>query len=265
MDPVITYDYDQADWGAQRVFDDYALPGDWNVDKFVCHYGGNPNFAGDPVRAAERGYDEWPSVPAEMRVLRIYEQSHLSLGWRAIGYSMAIGQSGKTYRLRGNNPAGATSGDYEDDGIRENAEAFAILLILGGDQVPSDAMLATLSRIINQNPGIRPVINHKDVKGTTSCPGPYISEYVWNEAWLLALDGEIMEYLKAILHATIDGAWDSDNPVIQGQESVWHDLIDRMDDVPPEAIRNEFKYLFAALFAPIPHDHVDAEIQWGEA
>lgn len=251
---AIMFDYDQADWGAQKVFPDGGLEGLWVPDKFVIHYGGNPSFAG------------WvPDVAKEMSALRIYEQSHLSRGWRAIGYNYAVGQSGSVYRLRGQNPSGATSGDYEDDGIRENAEAIAILAILGGDQVPSDAMLASISRIINENPQWRPVIAHKDVKGTTSCPGPYLSEYVWNEAWLLALDGEIMEYLKAILHATIDGAWDSDNPVIQGDESVWHELIDRMDDVPPEAIRNEFKYLFAALFAPIAHDHVDAEIQWGEA
>lgn len=247
---MTNYDYDQADWGAQRVFGDGALPGLWVPDKVVIHYGGNPSFAGDPVRCAARGFEGWPSVAAEMSALRIYEQSHLSRGWRAIGYNAAVGQSGGTYRLRGENPSGATSGDYEPDGIRENAEAYAILAILGGDQVPSDAMLEGIAGLIGQR-DTDVVIAHKDVKGTTSCPGPYLSEWVWNEEWRRLL-GVPMDTLKIILHAMVDAAWDSGNPNIQPAtepgRDYWHNLVEQIED--PESAY-EFYYLWKALFAPV--------------
>ena len=159
----IVTDKDQADWGAQKQFADGDLTGLWVPDKWIIHYGGNASPA-----AENPALETW--------ALRVYEQSHLSRGWRAIGYNYAVGNSGTTYRLRGENPSGATSGDYEPDGVPENSEARAVLWIGGGAQVPSDAAYAAMRALIEQDP-LLPLIVHKDVKGTTSCPGPYWTEW----------------------------------------------------------------------------------------
>ena len=163
---TIPFDIDQAGWGAQEVFADGALSGKWEVDKWVIHWGGN----------ASLGAREPWSREIEMKALRIYEQSHLSLGWRAIAYNYAVGQTGTTYRLRGENPAGATSGDYEPDGIRENAEARAILWIGGKGQTPSQAAYDSVRKLIASDPWM--LIAHSDVKGDTECPGDDWRAYV---------------------------------------------------------------------------------------
>ena len=179
MTAILTYDFDQADWGSQKIFDDGGLSGKWDVDKVVIHYGGNGNFAGDALRAADRGY-EYPSVKAEMAVLRIYEQSHLSRGWRAIGYNYAVGQSGKIYRLRGENASGATSGDFDNDGIPENNEARAILWIGGLGQTPTEAALRSIAQLIADDP--RLVTVHSDHK-STGCPGDPLREWALRRGW----------------------------------------------------------------------------------
>jgi len=160
---TIQTDQDQQDWGAQKVFADGDLTGLWVPDKWIVHYGGNASPA-----ATNPALETW--------ALRIYEQSHLSRGWRAIGYNYAVGNSGTTYRLRGENPSGATSGDYEGDGIPENNEGRAVLWLGGGTQEPTAEAYAAMRSLIMQDP--LPVIAHKDVKGITSCPGPWWTEWV---------------------------------------------------------------------------------------
>lgn len=173
----IPYDYDQDDWGAQRVFADGDLEGRWDVDKWVIHYGGNATDA-----ATNAALEPW--------ALRIYEQAHLSRGWRAIAYNYAVGNSGAIYRLRGENPSGATSGDLDDDGIPENNEARAVLWIGGGDQKPSAEAYASMRRLINSDPWIGITV-HSDHKATR-CPGDYWRHWVADEGW--NDDGGDMEY-----------------------------------------------------------------------
>ena len=189
---MVAYDYDQEDWGAQRVFADGELSGTWVPDKWIIHYGGN----------ASLGATEPASIDAEMRALRIYEQSHLSRGWRAIGYNYAFGQSGKVYRLRGENMSGATSGDYEDDGIPENNEGRAVLWIGGKGQVPSEAALASLQRLINDG-DLDTVIAHSDVKGNTNCPGDPLREWIHNEKYKEY--GMPLEQFKNMINALFIG------------------------------------------------------------
>lgn len=223
---MVAFDYDQQDWGAQRVFADGELSGTWVPDKYIVHYGGNANFAGDPDRCFERGYREWPSVDAEMAVLRIYEQSHLSRGWRAIGYNYAVGQSGKKYRLRGENPSGATSGDYEHDGIPENAEGKAILWIGGGDQIPTPWALDAITEIYRDEPML--VIGHRDVKGTTSCPGSFLLDWIHNEKY--KENGMPYEQFKNMIDALFVGRPD----IFKGKPSYFYTKADEggIYDVP---------------------------------
>ena len=159
-----------TDWGAKVNYDTKTWR-PWNPDKWVLHYaGGTQAYA----------YD---GVEREMRYLRAYENFHVNTkGWLGIAYNYAIGMSGTLYRLRGENRSGATSGDYEKDGIPENEEARAVLFILGGNQEPTPEALNMFRFIYAGDP--LPVIGHKDVNihsgtGTsTTCPGPHIDQFI---------------------------------------------------------------------------------------
>lgn len=180
--------YSPREWRAQVDYDTWDDPPK-DEDKIIVHYGGNANFAGDPIRSADRGYSGWPSVAAEMAVLRIYEQSHLSRGWRGLAYGWAIGQSGSVYRIRGWNRYGAHRGDLDEDGIPENEEGIPVLFILGGDQVPTQDALDTFAAMhteLEMDEGPLAVYGHQEIAqmgtGTiTSCPGKHLMAFV--KAW----------------------------------------------------------------------------------
>ena len=151
----IQYEYDQEDWGAQRLFsDDYRAAG-WHPVEHAIHYGGNA------VTGAYSG------IEREMQVLRIYEQAHLSRGWSAIAYNYAVGNSGMVYRLRGENTPGATKG--------ANLYTKAILWIGGLGQVPTAAAYRSMQRIIDDDP--MPVYPHSHYR-KTQCPGDYWREWI---------------------------------------------------------------------------------------
>jgi len=153
----IDFDFDQADWGAKKIFADNALHGSWEPTQWVIHYGGN---------AVTRGFS---GVQREKQVLRIYERSHLSRGWQAIAYNYAVGNSGKAYRLRGENRPGATK--YANKFTR------AILWIGGKGQEPSSAARETIARIVSSNSD--PVYPHSYYR-PTNCPGDYWREWIKN-------------------------------------------------------------------------------------
>lgn len=159
---------DGVSWGAQvNYLDENWQP--WEPDKIVVHYGGNAVT------------DAYTGIAREKQVLRIYEQSHLSRGWRGLAYNYAIGMSGQLYVARAEQRSGATSGDYEDDGIPENTEARAVLFIMGGDQIPTPEALETFSELWELTPDeSQLVIVHKDVKNT-GCPGDFLTEWMHAE------------------------------------------------------------------------------------
>lgn len=152
-------------WGATIDYDTKTWR-PWNPDKYVLHYGGD----------AVRGADDGPG--REQAVLRAWEHYHVnSKGWQGIAYNYAIGQSGTLYRLRGENRSGATSGDYEPDGIPENHEARAVVFILGGVQEPSEAALDTFRQMWAADP--MPVIGHRQASTTgTLCPGTHLMRFI---------------------------------------------------------------------------------------
>ena len=176
---MIPVDYDQAAWGSSRIYGDGALSGLWIPDKVVVHWGGST------VPPA--------TLEGEMRLLRGWQRFHIrTRGWRDLAYNYAIGNAtGSRFRGRGWNPSGATSGDYEGDGIRENAEAVACVWLGGSGGPISTVAYRSMARlvsdilaVVDNEPDV--VIGHRDVKGTTTCPGDEWAGWIQAEGWLLA-------------------------------------------------------------------------------
>ncbi len=193
---MVDFDYDQIAWGAQKIFHHYTLVGKCNPVEYVVHYGGNA------VTGAYRG------VEREMQVLRIYEQSHLSRGWRAIAYNYAFGNSGTIYRLRGENLPGATKG--------ANIYTKSILWIGGGAQEPTPAAIAALRDILDGEP--MPVFPHSHYR-TTQCPGDF-----WRE-WLDNYEVGVEEMPRILFEGMIDALFAADGE-FQGDPDFWKGLID---------------------------------------
>ena len=163
----IHFDLDQWQWGSRTKYPDYTkLP--FTRDKIVIHWGGYTDPGGGQVD--------------EEAILRGWQRYHMdSKGWTDIAYNFAVGNSGLAYRLRGNNRSGATSGDYENDGIRENYEALAIVWLGGSGHEISDAAYATMGRLIRES-GETVIIGHRDVR-VTACPGDEWLAWIAAEGW----------------------------------------------------------------------------------
>lgn len=156
-------DYDTKDWRP------------YNWDKWIVHWGGGST--------STAGRDEYA-------ILRAWERFHLSKGWRGIAYNMAIGNSGRLYRLRGDNQNGATRGDEEPDGIPENREGFAVVFLVNKPDQVSEAALNTFRGMYAKVlPDLSKVVGHRMVAegpgwGTaTSCPGPQLYEWIKAEGY----------------------------------------------------------------------------------
>ena len=195
---MINFDVDQYGWGAQKLFDDGTLTGAWDSREYVIHYGGNASFGavipGDPE--------------SEMRALRIYEQSHLSRGWRAIAYNYAVGNSGLIYRLRGENPGGATKG--------ANEYTTAILWIGGLGQEPTAEAEVAMAEIINDVP--MPVFPHSHYRAT-NCPGTYWREWIDNFVVDNGDTGDLMP--EAQWYQMIDALFEGRPDEFQGDPEYW--------------------------------------------
>ena len=183
---TITVDRDQSGWRSSKIYADGALAGLWVPDKVVIHWGGST--IPPSTRAGERS------------LLRGWQRYHLGKGWRDIAYNYSVGNNAPLvsrrsaadrYRLRGWNPGGATSGDFEGDGIRENAEAVAVVWTggSGGKIKPAafEAMAIIVSEILAEIGADEDlVIGHRDVKGTTTCPGDEWMEWIRARGWTTA-------------------------------------------------------------------------------
>ncbi|KAA3641916.1 MAG: hypothetical protein DWP92_00245, partial [Armatimonadetes bacterium] len=96
-----------------------------------------------------------------------------SKGWTDIAYNTAIGNTGLKYRCRGYNRSGATSGDFDNDGIPENSEAYALVWIGGTAGRPSLEAYRAMGEAIRELMalyGPLEVTVHSDHKAT-ACPG----------------------------------------------------------------------------------------------
>jgi len=118
----IYYDRDQFEWGSRTRYED-GTQRPFTLDKIVLHWGGNT----DPD-----GADNVATEAEESAILRGWQRYHIdSKGWTDIAYGFGFGNTGLVYRCRGYNRQGATSGDYDNDGIKENYEAMSFVWIGG--------------------------------------------------------------------------------------------------------------------------------------
>ena len=171
---TIPVEYDQADWGSSEIYGDGDLTGLWVPDKVVVHWGG---LTVPPVTTA-----------GVKRLFRGWQRYHIGTkGWRDIAYNYGEGL-GDRYRHRGWNPSGATSGDFEHDGIPENNEAVACVWA-GGSGGPITAadfegmalLVSDILKVIARPVDV--VIGHRDVKHNTTCPGDEWMDWVNSEGW----------------------------------------------------------------------------------
>ncbi len=183
---VIPFDVDQAGWNSTEIYPD-GVKGPWNPDKWVIHYGGGSNKAGD---------NQDDDIAIE--VLQSWQRWHIrGRGWQDIAYNYAISQAGTVFRLRGENRAGATRGDFDRDGIPENHEGRAVVFILGGNQVPTEEAYAAFREMWQADP--LPVIGHQQVyqegsRGTpTACPGSALMEWIGNGGYADSVEEGNME------------------------------------------------------------------------
>ncbi len=177
MSLIIEVDEDQADWGSTKIYGDGDLPGLWVPDKGAGHWGGRTTPPLLHVNCR--------------RILRGWQRYHIhTKGWRDIAYNYPFCNHGVTFRARGWNPSGATSGDWEGDGIRENAEAVAIVHIGGSGGTISKKGFGAAGRlwrqvqaVIGADPQVG--IGHRDVK-STSCPGNQYHDWIWRQGWKIS-------------------------------------------------------------------------------
>ncbi|WP_087483524.1 peptidoglycan recognition protein family protein [Brachybacterium massiliense] len=129
------------------------------VRGIVCHYPAMGKAVGVLTRAQEA---------ARLRGWRSYHVN--SLGWMDIGYSYAIGQSGRIYSLRGDRVGGHTYG--------HNSTTLGVLFIVGDNEpltAAAKAAFRALRATLRKRGASSGVWGHREMSGnSTRCPGPFI-------------------------------------------------------------------------------------------
>lgn len=174
---MAVFDVDQAGWGSALEYGDD--PG-FTPRYVVVHWGGSTS--------------QIPSDDEDAR-LRIWQSYHInSKGWRDIAYNYAVGDSGLSYRCRGLNPGGHTSGanDRTPEGDSYNNASVGIVWIGGANDEdgPSDGALAAMGfliRKLEEQFGELVVKAHSTVKqengSNTACPGDEWRAWIDSEGW----------------------------------------------------------------------------------
>jgi N-acetyl-anhydromuramyl-L-alanine amidase AmpD len=107
--------------------------------------------------------------------LQSYAHMHAAEGWGGLGYHYAIAPDGTVYKC---NPYTRTT--VHAGGA--NNRSIGIMLMGNfhiDDQKPTSAQLVSLSALVatlkKAIPTIAHVIPHREVRGTTACPGQYFT------------------------------------------------------------------------------------------
>lgn len=153
--------HQRTDW-TKRLFRSRVALRFSDVKHVVIHW---PGSKGHLLLAKVAGY------------LRGWQDWHMDgRGWTDIAYNEAVDQNGDVWILRG---------DYRDGATKNyGGRSYSILAVLGTDDTPSDAMLATLADRANaaqarSAAGCR-IVGHRDLITTTECPGDAL--YGWIHA-----------------------------------------------------------------------------------
>lgn len=127
------------------------------------------------------------------QALRNYRAFHINTrGWADIGYPLAVDMSGRAFVAAGTTHAAAHSATS----IRpnENWHSLAFLLIIGNNEKPSPAMIATVNELwaglldgslgLGEFPNMLTVTAHRDVPGaTTRCAGDQVAQLLRDKAF----------------------------------------------------------------------------------
>jgi len=107
--------------------------------------------------------------------LRGWQDWHMDgRGWTDIAYNEAVDQNGDVWILRG---------DYKDGATKNyGGRTYSILAILGTDDTPTDAQLATLRQRAELHRGRAAagcdVLGHRDLIHGTECPGELVYRWI---------------------------------------------------------------------------------------
>ncbi len=194
----------QADWGSSLVYPDGSLYGKWQPKYVVLHWG---------------GWTEEVESDREDDTLRGWQRYHIGKGWQDIAYNYAIGESGRMYRLRGENHAGHTSG-YTQYGEHWGNVGVGIVWIGGkrDEDGPSDAALWRLAQYLDER-GL-PVLGHVQTGKATACPGPDLLQFVedYNNGLYKTEDNEMpIQQWHQFIEALFEGS-DQFQPTVGGAE-----------------------------------------------
>ncbi len=153
---------DQAGWGSTKIYADGDLNGGWDPKYIIIHWG---------------GWTEEVSEELEDDQLRGWQRYHLGKGWQDIAYNYGIGESGKLYRLRGENHGGHTSGT-DENGESWSSVGIGVVWIGGKSDAngPSKEALQSMADFITERN--LPVLGHVQTGKATACPGQFWLDFV---------------------------------------------------------------------------------------
>jgi len=142
----------RADWGAKKPRKKSNI---YTAQLPTLHYVG-----ANVVKAS--------TLEEEKSFLRGIQRFHMQTrGWFDIAYNFAVGLSGNVYELRGLGVRSAANGK-----TKANKESYAVLLLVGGSQVPSDEMISSTKNLLKVVGG-DDYQGHRDHKAT-ACPGDVV-------------------------------------------------------------------------------------------
>lgn len=107
-------------------------------------------------------------------IMKRLERIHKGNKWKTVGYNFVVDQQGNAYEGRGWNGVGAHC-------PKHNVSGIGVQVAIGGDQVPSEAALATVRALYNEacerSQRQLKKLGHRDGKAT-ECPGTLLYNWV---------------------------------------------------------------------------------------
>ncbi|MCX7621194.1 MAG: N-acetylmuramoyl-L-alanine amidase [Acidimicrobiales bacterium] len=178
-------------WGAKPPKSTDPLPLS-KVERLFIHYVG--------AGRAPVGRD------AEAGMLRSIQADHMGKGWKDIGYSFAVGQSGTVWECRG--------WGVVDGATRGQGGVSLSICWLGNKEVPSDAALRAIDGWVaearNRLGRDVPVLGHRQnpkYPGETDCPGDEMQRIIDGGRWTVKQKEDSFMEPKVLLRDKDQRIW----------------------------------------------------------